>query len=201
MSCRYALIGAARIHADHTEAGKLPKVFVRQPGHDARMASRRAVASSPGILLLAAVAACRWTLGEPPVRDALGAEVPADMASVTPASPECGGQGNDQQARAKFDPDVPEALRALVTPDAKLELFLRAESTNDAECIAGYWRRLGDERAWSALRSLFGAANRDQVLDLARFWAVTRVALNKPSPPVPPPSSVGSGRRGPAPLP
>jgi hypothetical protein len=152
------------------------------------MTPRRAIARSPRLLLLAAVAACNGTSAEPPEQNASGAEVPADMAAGTPASRECGGQGNDQWARAKFDPDVPEALRAVVTPDAKLDLFLRAESANDAECIAGYWRRLGDEHAWSAIRSVFGAANRDQVLDLARFWVVTRVALNKPSPPAPPPT-------------
>jgi hypothetical protein len=115
-------------------------------------------------------------------------DLSADVTAGPARSRECGGQWAEQQVEMKFDLDLLETLRGPMAPDQKLDIWLRATTANDAECVAGYRRRLGDQKAWSAIRSVFGAATRDQIHDLARFVVITRVALNKPSLPTPPPA-------------
>ena len=109
--------------------------------------------------------------------------VPPGTAQGPPTRAFCEGQDAPEQALKKIDADLQEILRAPAPSDEKLPIWLRVEGNATAECVAAYWRRIGDENAWSAFESVFGIARRDQVLELARLWLVTRVALDRPTRP------------------
>jgi hypothetical protein len=98
----------------------------------------------------------------------------------------CGQVDSDARAEGKLDSVLSEFVH--MGGDGAVPVWLRVTTKGDADCVADYWRRMGDPGAFSAQLSVLGAAKPEQIMDLARLSVVVSATYNpQVNPPPPPP--------------